>query len=188
MEPRFLVLDSFAPHKKSKKEEVKETKSLVEEFKKLNTTISVIPGGCTGYLQPLDVSCNKIMKNIIRQCEENHYDANPNEWDEGKYSPGNRRVLVTHWVAKAWNILYTDRKNTIINTFKNVGISLNPDSSEDHLLSIWDLPNITIREWRLPQEPDDDTIIEKRVRVRGSVLLYCLEVVVVLILQLTRIL
>jgi hypothetical protein len=74
-----LVLDSFAPHKKSKKEEVKETESLVEEFKKLNTTISVIPGGCTGYLQPLDVSCNKIIKNIIRQCEEDHYDANPNE-------------------------------------------------------------------------------------------------------------
>jgi len=50
IEPWFLVLDSFAPHKKSKKEEVKETKSLVKEFKKLNTTISVIPGGCTGYL------------------------------------------------------------------------------------------------------------------------------------------
>jgi len=67
--------------------------------------------------------------------------------------------LVTHWVAKAWNILHTDHKDTIINTFKNVGISLNPDGSEDHLLSIRDLPNITIGEWRLPQEPDDDTII-----------------------------
>jgi hypothetical protein len=42
-----------------------------------------------------------------------------------------------------------------------VGISLNPDGSEDHLLSIRDLPNITIREWRLLQEPDDDTIIVK---------------------------
>jgi hypothetical protein len=121
----------------------------------------VIQGACTGYLQPLDVSCNKIIKNIIRQCEEDHYNANPNEWVEGKYSPGDRRVLVTHWVPKAWNILYIDHKDTIINTFKNVGISLNLDGSEDHLLSIRDLPNITIGEWRLPQEPDDNTIIVK---------------------------
>jgi hypothetical protein len=68
----------------------------VDEFKKLNTTISVIPRGCTSYVQPLDVSINKIMKSIIQQCEKDHYDANPEEYDEGKYSASDRRVLVTH--------------------------------------------------------------------------------------------
>jgi hypothetical protein len=101
MEPRLLVLDAFEPHKKSRKQEEKEVDSLVDEFKKLNTTISIIPSGCTSYIQPLDVSINKIMKNIIKQCEEDHYNANPNEYANSKYNPSDRRVLVTHWVAKA---------------------------------------------------------------------------------------
>jgi len=110
MEPRLLVLDAFAPHKKSTKKNEEEVDDLVDEFKKLNTTISVIPGGCTGYVQPLDGSINKIMKSIIQQCEEDYYDANPEEYDEGKYSASDRRVLVTHWVAKAWKILHEQHK------------------------------------------------------------------------------
>jgi hypothetical protein len=152
MEPRLLVLDAFEPHKKSKKQEEKEVDSLVDEFKKLNTTISVIPGGCTGYIQPLDVSINKIIKNIIKQCEEDHYDTNPDEYAESKYNPGDRRVLVTHWVSKAWKILHEQHKDTIINTFRNLGLSLNPDGSEDSELKIRDLPNITIGEWKLLEE------------------------------------
>lgn len=69
---------------------------MFDEFKKLNTAISVIPRGCTSYIQPLDVSINKIMKNIIKQYEEDHYNANPEEYDESKYSASDRRVLVTH--------------------------------------------------------------------------------------------
>jgi hypothetical protein len=91
-----LVLDAFEPHKKSRKQEEKEADDLVDKFKKLNTTISVIPGGCTSYIQPLDVSINKIIKNIVKQCEEDHYDANPDEYADSKYNPGDRRVLVTH--------------------------------------------------------------------------------------------
>jgi hypothetical protein len=96
MEPRLLVFDSFEPHKKSKKQEEKEVNGLVDELKKLNTTISIIPGGCTSYVQPLDVSINKIIKNIIKQCKEDHYDANPKEYANYKYSPSDRQVLVTH--------------------------------------------------------------------------------------------
>jgi hypothetical protein len=87
IEPRLLVLDAFEPYKKSKKQEEKEVDSLVDKFKKLNTTISVIPKGCTSYIQPLDVSINKIMKNIIKQCEKDHYDANPNKYAKSKYNP-----------------------------------------------------------------------------------------------------
>jgi hypothetical protein len=96
MEPRLLVLDSFEPHKKSKKQEEKEVNGLVDELKKLNTTISIILGGCTSYIQPLDVSINKIIKNILKQCEEDYYNANPEEYTNYKYSLSDRRVLVTH--------------------------------------------------------------------------------------------
>jgi hypothetical protein len=94
-------LRCFRTNKKSTKKDEKEAEELVNEFKKLNTTISVILGGCTGYIQLLDVSVNKVMKSFIRQYEEDHYDANLGDWDEGKYSARDRRVLITHWVAKA---------------------------------------------------------------------------------------
>jgi hypothetical protein len=68
----------------------------VNEFKKLNTTISVIPRGCTSYIQLLDVSVNKIIKSLIQQCKEDHYNANSGDWDEGKYSARDRCVLITH--------------------------------------------------------------------------------------------
>ncbi len=64
-------------------------------LKDLNTTTSIIPGGCTGYVQVLDVSVNKIIKDLIKQFKEDHYDANPEEWKAGSYSKGNRRVLLT---------------------------------------------------------------------------------------------
>jgi hypothetical protein len=89
MEPQLLILDAFAPYKKSTKKDEEEVEDLVDEFKKLNTAISVIPRGCTSYIQPLDVSINKIMKNIIKQCKEDHYNANSKEYDEGKYSASN---------------------------------------------------------------------------------------------------
>jgi hypothetical protein len=50
--------------------------------------------------------------------------------------------------------LHTDHKDTIINTFKNVGLSLNPNGSEDHLLKIHDLLDLQVGEWRLPQEQE----------------------------------
>jgi hypothetical protein len=101
IEPRLLVLDAFASYKKSIKKQQEEVGDLVDEFKKLNTTISVILRGCTSYIQPLNVSVNKIMKDLIRQCEEDYIDANPKLYDEGKITAGDRRILITHWVAKA---------------------------------------------------------------------------------------
>ena len=100
MEPRLLVFDAFAPHKKSLKKQKDEVRDLVDEFKKLKTTISVIAWGCTDYIQPLDVSVNKIIKGLIRQCEEDHIDANSELYDEGKITASDRRILITHWVAK----------------------------------------------------------------------------------------
>jgi hypothetical protein len=56
--PRFLCLDAFA---------LQMTDQLCREFKKLNCTMSYIPGGCTGFVQPLDVSLNKPLKALVTQ-------------------------------------------------------------------------------------------------------------------------
>jgi hypothetical protein len=171
-------LDAFAPHKKSTKKDKIEVRDLVDEFKKLNTTISVIPGGCTGYVQPLDVSINKIMKSIIQQCEEDHYDANPEEYSEGKYSAGDRRVLITHWVAKAWKILHEQHKDTIINTFCNLGLSLNPDGSEDSELKIQDLSGIEVGDYTLEEDAvvvDTGTLLPTDVDFQNPIAPFAME-------------
>lgn len=49
-EPRLLCLDAFSAHL---------TPAVITEFKKQGVTVSVIPNGCTGYVQPLDTSINK---------------------------------------------------------------------------------------------------------------------------------
>lgn len=64
-EPHLLVLYAFVLRKKSTKKDKKEVEDLVNKFKKLNTTISVIIRGCTSYIQLLDVSVNKIIKSFI---------------------------------------------------------------------------------------------------------------------------
>jgi hypothetical protein len=73
---------------------------------------------------------------------DEHFD----EWKAGKFSIGNRRVLLTKWVGGAWEKVHKYHKDAIIKIFQNVGLSL-PDGSRDSELSIRDLPNIKVGGW-----------------------------------------
>jgi hypothetical protein len=110
-EPRLLCLDTFAPYKNqgrklpAKESEKAKEKRYVEEqvqqqvrdeLAKLNVTTSIIPGGCTGYVQVLDVSINKIIKQYLEEYEEAYYNNNIEEWKAGKFTVGDRRVLITN--------------------------------------------------------------------------------------------
>jgi hypothetical protein len=106
----------FKAHKKTIDQQ-KAEQDLYTELKKLNTTVLIIPGGYIGYVQVLDVSCNKIMKKLITEAKETHYDNYKAKYKANKFSVGNRRVLLTHWVAKAWQDLHEFHSETIINTF-----------------------------------------------------------------------
>ena len=134
-----------------------------DELKKLNVTTSIIPGGCTSYVQVLDVSINKIIKQYIEEAKDLHIDNHIEEWKAGKYTVGDRRVLMTHWVGQAWEKLHIEHKDTIIKTFRQVGLSLNPDGSEDSELKIRDLPGITVGDYSTASVsnpiiiPNDDT-------------------------------
>jgi hypothetical protein len=76
-ELRLLTFDAFAPHKnkgrknpakestvaKQKREaEEAEQQRLRDELARLNVTTSIISRGCTGYVQVLDITVNKILK------------------------------------------------------------------------------------------------------------------------------
>jgi len=182
-EPRLLCLDAFALHKnqgrKAKRKESEEAlqQELRNELEKLNFTTSIIPRGCTGYVQVLDVSVNKIIKQYIEEAEDIHIDQHIEQWKAGKYTVGDRRVLITQWVAEAWEKLHKEHKDTIIKTFRQVGLSLNPNRSEDSELKIKDLPDIVVGEYtrNTAQDPiiipnDDD--IGDTIEVQEESLLY----------------
>jgi hypothetical protein len=180
-EPRLLVLDAFAPHKnKGRKVQQKESQKakekrleeerlqqqLREEFTKLNTTLSIIPGGCTGYVQVLDVSVNKLIKQYIEEAEEAWIDKHMEQWKAGQFTIGDRRVLMTNWVAEAWEKVHTIHKDTIIKTFRQVGLALNPDGSEDSELKIKDLPGITVGDFDRPVSVSNDDIKDSVIEVQ----------------------
>jgi hypothetical protein len=139
-EPRLIVLDVFEGQK---------TKAVLDAFKKLNAVTSFVPAGCTGYVQPLDVTINKRLKERIAELSEIHYDNHPEEYKANKYSVGDRRIMLTQWVGQAWEELHKEQSDLIQQTFRDVGLSLNPDGSEDADLKIKDLPHLVIGNWNL---------------------------------------
>lgn len=56
-QPTLMVLDLFGGHK---------TDDVLDTFLAHDITVSTIPGGCTGLVQPLDVSINRPFKDIFR--------------------------------------------------------------------------------------------------------------------------
>jgi hypothetical protein len=135
-EPRLLSLDAFLPHL---------TPAVSCALKAQKVTISVVPGGCTGMVQVLDVSLNKPLKDLIQEEQDNYYNTYIDEWQQEKFNVEERRILLTHWVARAWKRLYSEYKETIIKTFQAVGLSLNPDGSQDkELLRVKGIPDISV--------------------------------------------
>ena len=72
------------------------TDKVGDAFKQYNTTIVVIPGGCTSVLQPLDVSVNKPVKSILLQSWE-QYMLEKSEKDSAKIPPPPKQLLVK-WI------------------------------------------------------------------------------------------
>src|SRR5437764_15455539 len=70
---------------------------------------------------------------------------------------------MTWWVARAWKRVHEKHQDLIVKTFRYVGLSLNPDSSEDSDLKIKGLPDIAVGDWRLPisspNSPDNPEIL-----------------------------
>jgi hypothetical protein len=66
----------------------------VEELKKLNTTVSMVPPGATGYVQVLDSFANKKIKKLIQEQEEAYYDKHKAEFQAGKFSASDQQVLL----------------------------------------------------------------------------------------------
>ena len=98
-----------------------------------NTVLVNIPPACTSKFQPLDMSINKPFKDYLRTQFEKHRDENIEFYISNRLTASKRRVLVTTWVAEAWEKIKTN-KEMIIRAFTKCGITTNEDGSENHLL------------------------------------------------------
>lgn len=112
----ILCLDSFKAHI-----------SVSSEVKLRTNKIhaSVIPGGCTSVLQPLDVCLNKPFKSLLRHSWQNYMLSETEKLEKqnlkDKIPPPSRQVIV-NWVEDAW-ISIKSRKDAIAKSFLVTGIS-----------------------------------------------------------------
>ena len=118
----LLVLDAFRCHK---------SEPTKRQLRSCKTTLSIIPGGMTSILQPLDVSVNKPMKSALRKMWT--------QWMmEGThtYTPSGLRrkpelPLICEWILTAWQEL---DPAIIVRAFKKCCISNAMDGTEDDIL------------------------------------------------------
>jgi hypothetical protein len=95
---------------------------------------------------------NKLIKKYIEEQEELWIEQNLELYESGKWSVRDRRILCTHWVVNAFQRVHYEHKDAIIKCFQNVGLSLPVDGSQDYLLKVRDLPNLTIGDWQKAPE------------------------------------
>ncbi|RPA99742.1 hypothetical protein L873DRAFT_879987 [Choiromyces venosus 120613-1] len=133
--PTLLALDLFGGHKMDK---------VLDTMKANDITPSVIPGGCTGLVQPLDVSINRTFKDTLKESLEMKLDKIEREEEEiieaGGRLPGSkigrRRVAVTWRVGEAWERFSAEKAEVVKKAFHVVGLALPIDGLADHEISI----------------------------------------------------
>lgn len=88
--PQFIAPDFFAGQK---------TAPVLNAFRNSHTITSFISEGCTGLVQPLDTTVNKILKAKINELLDYELDRNPELRELGRFSVGDRRVCMT-WIVE----------------------------------------------------------------------------------------
>lgn len=120
--PSLLILDSCSAHL---------TNTVQEAFKCANTTVLVIPGGCTPIVQPLDVSINKPVKQYLRASWEDFMLEQSSNADD-KINPPPKQSLVD-WIICANEKLH-DNPAIAKKAFLVTGISNALGGYEDQLI------------------------------------------------------
>ena len=118
----LLVFDSFKAHK---------TEQVKRSLKSENMDLSVIPGGLTSVLQPLDICLNKPFKDRLRQrwmtwMAEGIHELTPT----GRQKKPSKE-LMCQWISKAW---WEIPREMVARSFLNCGITNSLDGSEDDLV------------------------------------------------------
>ncbi len=116
---RLLVWDSFKCHFSEK---------VKAEMNKIHLDTEIIPGGCTGFIQPPDVSWNKPFKAAYREHYENWCASGNLPMTAGGNPKPPPLENVCEWIRKAWESV---TKEIIVKSFRICGISLKTTGEED---------------------------------------------------------
>ncbi|OIW26844.1 hypothetical protein CONLIGDRAFT_646981 [Coniochaeta ligniaria NRRL 30616] len=159
-QPNLLAMDVAAFYKtdaiRERLKELSITPCFTTFLIFLDITPAMIPGGMTSLLQPLDTHINAVFKRWLREAVDDYVAAREQEQPYEAWSVSDKRVMTTHVVATAFQRLQADPAR-IIKSFKDCGISVAADGSEDHLIKIKDIPTdkIDLTGW---EQAEDVTI------------------------------
>lgn len=106
----LLVLDSMRAHI---------TDSVKDAIKKTNSIPTVIPGGTTKYLQPLDISVNRAFKAALRIEWETWMTSGEKSFTKTGRMRKASFSDVCQWILTAWRAV---KKSTITNGFRKAGL------------------------------------------------------------------
>lgn len=160
--PTLFALDLIGSHK---------TPAVLDKLRSHNITPSLIPGGCTSLIQPLDVSINKPFKEILREFTDTAIFESESVEAFDKWTVSDRRILTTSCVGDTFYKFHLDKGDLIRKVFRKVGLSLPVDGSCDHELDIKGFSGLEIGDWHadygvideaadISIDNDDDNSIE----------------------------
>ena len=113
----YLFLDKYGCHYQG---------SVAKEIEKLGVEWDIIPGGCTGLIQPIDVGVGKPFKNRMRYKWED-WQMDQMDDDNGiqdRIVPKKTRRLIGEWALEAWNRI---PREVIYNSWRHRPFSYFPD-------------------------------------------------------------
>ena len=94
--------------------------SVVSAIQDLGCEVHIIPGGCTGLVQPVDVGANKPFKDRVRNNVEEFLTNQP-------IGAKPTRPIVSSWIGNAWDDLPCD---ILQRTWKKIGFGIDAVDSE----------------------------------------------------------
>lgn len=117
---RLLVWDAYRCHT---------SEAVRREISRIRLHTTVIPGGCTKYIQAPDVVWNSSFKRHLR----NYYDTWLSEPSNHEYTKGGNmkppsRSMLCDWIKSAWNSISDE---SIIKSFLCCAITTNTNGSDD---------------------------------------------------------
>ncbi|KAI8710700.1 DDE-1 domain-containing protein [Fusarium sp. LHS14.1] len=124
----MLVMDVASFHK---------TDAVTTLLSEKNILPAMIPPSYTSLLQPPNVSINNPFKQWLQQFADDwiaERDLDP-ERSSKPWTPTEKRIMITHIVAKAWDRLQ-ERSDMVEKSFYTCGIGLRPNGSEEYKISI----------------------------------------------------
>jgi len=160
--PTLFALDLMGSHK---------TPAVLEKLRQHDIIPTMIPGGCTSLVQPLDVSINKPFKEIMRELTDTAIFEAESAEAFHRWSVRDRRILTTSCVGDAYYRFHLSKGDLIRRVFRKVGLSLPANGSCDAELDIKGFGDLVIGDWSndyqvidatadIPVDNDNDNTIE----------------------------